>query len=68
MTKNHGSEITKLRNALRDAISVIEDYLSYEHNGDPWVEDARLMGEMEINEYAKNGGLAEAKDLLKEEE
>ena len=50
--------------ALAQAIMVIEDYLSYTHDGDPWVEDARLMGEMEINEYERDGRLAAAKALV----
>jgi hypothetical protein len=50
--------------ALRDAVATIEDYLAYTHDGDPWKEDARTMGEMDINDYAADGRLRRAKELL----
>ncbi len=50
--------------ALAEAVAVIEDYLAYEHDGDPWSEDARAMGEMEINDYGRDGRLARAKAIL----
>lgn len=54
----------RLESALGLAVAVISDYLSYTHNGDPWAEDARLMGEMEINDYGRDGRLQQALDLL----
>ena len=53
-----------LREALREAVSVIEDYLSYRHDGDPTREDARTMGEMEIDDYGRDGRLAAAVGLI----
>lgn len=50
--------------ALRSAVATIENYLAYEHNGDPWTEDARAMGEMDINDFSRDGRLDDAKDLL----
>ena len=50
--------------ALRDALVVIDDYLAYEHDGDPNEEDARLMGEMDINDYARDGRLAAARAAI----
>jgi len=45
----------QLVEALKASLAVIDDYLEYEHNGDPWVEDARAMGEMDIDDYARDG-------------
>jgi len=36
----------------------------YEHDGDPWTEDARAMGEMDIDDYAKDGRLTNARTAL----
>ncbi len=49
-----------LLDALQAALAVIADYLDYDHNGDPWTEDARTMGEMDINDYQHDGRLAAA--------
>ena len=46
--------------ALKQALGTIDDYLEYDHNGDPWTEDARTMGEMDINDYANDGRQAKA--------
>ena len=54
----------KLRSALQAAVDTIADYLAYEHEGDPWSEDARVMGEMDINYYGSDGRLAYARGLL----
>lgn len=51
----------ELVEALKDALAVIEDYLAYKHDGDPWSEDARLMGEMDINDYEFDGRLEKAR-------
>lgn len=45
----------KLREVLAGALAVIDDYLAYDHNGDPWTEDARTMGEMDIDDYKHDG-------------
>jgi len=54
----------RLRSALQAAVDVIQDYLAYEHDGDPWNEDARAMGDMDINDYARDGRLAYALSVL----
>lgn len=41
--------------ALEGALAVIDDYLTYTHDGDPWKEDARAMGEMDINDADNDG-------------
>lgn len=58
------AQIDYLRGSLEEVIFVIEDYLNYQHDGDPWTEDARAMGEMEINEFGRDGRLKALKDLL----
>lgn len=50
--------------ALTEALATIDDYLAYEHNGDPWTEDARAMGEMDIDDYANDGRLDRARAAL----
>lgn len=50
--------------ALREALAVIEDYLTYEHSGDPWEEDARAMGEMDIDDYKRDGRMERARAVL----
>jgi hypothetical protein len=50
--------------ALQGALAVIDDYLAYDHNGDPWTEDARTMGEMDINDYKHDGRLENARAAL----
>ena len=39
------------------------EYVDYEHDGDPWTEDARSMGEMELNEWKKEELIALKKDV-----
>jgi hypothetical protein len=50
--------------ALKAALATIEDYVTYEHNGDPWTEDARAMGEMDIDDYSTDGRLEAARAAL----
>ena len=50
--------------ALTAALVIIDDYLAYKHDGDPNEEDARLMGEMDINDYARDGRLAAARAAI----
>ena len=56
--------IKALVEALEEAIATIADYVDYEHDGDPWTEDARAMGEMDIDDYAKDGRLTNASAAL----
>jgi len=56
--------IKALVEALGASVATIEDYLAYEHDGDPWTEDARAMGEMDIDDYAKDGRLTNARATL----
>lgn len=58
------SEAEKLRSALAAAVETIQDYLAYTHDGDPWKEDSRAMGEMDINDYGRDGRLQYALDIL----
>lgn len=54
----------ELLSALAEALEVIDDYLNYTHNGDPWIEDARTRGEMEIDEYNKDGRIEKARAAI----
>ena len=47
----------ELLEALEMLMPAIDDYINYKHNGDPWIEDARAMGEMDLNEMQKDGRL-----------
>lgn len=58
------TEEDKLRSALAAAVETIQDYLAYTHDGDPWKEDSRAMGEMDINDYGRDGRLEYALGLL----
>ena len=62
------AEIEQLRSALSDAVATIQDYLDYDHDGDPWSEDARTMGEMDINDYARDGRMERARAALTPQE
>lgn len=57
-------EIERLRASLRGCVATIDDYLAYTHDGDPWAEDARAMGEMDINRFQRDGRLERAKALV----
>lgn len=66
--KEAADRIDALEKALREAVATITDYVEYQHDGDPWKEDARAMGEMDINDYATDGRLAAARAALGEGE
>lgn len=53
--KRAEARIERLTTAVRSCLEVIDDYLAYSHDGDPWSEDARLMSEMDINYFANDG-------------
>jgi hypothetical protein len=55
---------TELLEALKVALATIEDYLDYDHDGDPWTEDARSMGEMDVNDYKRDGRLDRARAAI----
>ena len=55
---------TELLEALKVALVTIEDYLDYDHDGDPWTEDARSMGEMDVNDYQRDGRLDRARAAI----
>lgn len=64
LISSYPSEVEKLRSALAAAVYTIQDYLAYNHDGDPWTEDSRAMGEMDINDYGRDGRLDYALRLL----
>lgn len=54
----------ELYEALEQALAAIKDFLEYEHDGDPWTEDARAMGEMDIHEFLADGRFDSARAAL----
>lgn len=46
--------IGELVEGLERALAVVTDYVEYEHDGDPWTEDARQMGEMGVDYYGRS--------------
>ena len=61
-------QVTKERDEFasiaRALLKAAKQYIDYEHDGDPWSEDARQMGEMEINDLYNEGKLDEFKAKL----
>lgn len=56
--------VAELVEAHKLALATIDDYLAYEHDGDPWKEDARAMGEMDINDFATDGRLGRCRSAI----
>lgn len=42
---------------LKKAYDAIDEYQTYEHDGDPWTEDARAMGEMTLDDMKQDGSI-----------
>lgn len=63
-TGREASELNDLLCAFEELLHAAVDYVEYEHNGDPWIEDARTMGEMELDDLKRNGRLAEYRGIL----
>ncbi len=55
----------ELLKAAEDMLAGIIDYVEYKHDGDPWAEDARAMGEMELNEMDNDGRLDSYRAIVK---
>lgn len=55
--------IRELRGAFEELLGAAVEYQEYEHDGDPWSEDARAMGEMIIDDMARDGRLDKYKQL-----
>jgi len=51
--------------ALEILFAACTEYVNYKHNGDPTIEDARTMGEMEINDLYRDGLFDEIALLIK---
>jgi hypothetical protein len=49
------AENKELVKALEVCLMGIKEYLEYEHDGDPWREDSRAMGEMQLDNMKRNG-------------
>lgn len=60
----HATRADELYEALKKIMPAVKQYLEYEHDGDPWTEDARSMGEMDLNELDKEGVIEELFSIL----
>jgi len=65
MEQENAEEYSELKDAFEALLNAVIDYLEYEHDGDPWTEDARAMGEMAIDQLKNSGKLGEYRALLK---
>lgn len=54
----------QLLHCYETLLEAAEEYITYEHDGDPWSEDARAMGEMELDDIGEEG-LALFKEVLR---
>lgn len=41
--------------AFKELLEGASEYWGYEHDGDPWNEDSRVMGEMTLDYMRRNG-------------
>ena len=57
-------DLKELREALSVCVDAITEYHEYEHDGDPWTEDARAMGEMWLDELEGSEEFEKIKKLL----
>lgn len=48
-------KVQALVDALREALRVIKDCTDYQHDGDPWTENAYEMRELEIHDFVTDG-------------
>lgn len=62
------AEVERLRVELLAALRVIKDCTDYEHNGDPWTENAFDMGELDIHDYVRDGRYEHAFALAQKQE
>ena len=53
-----------LEKSVIELLGAVDDYVKYEHDGDPYSEDARQMNEMELDELNRSGKLDEIRKLL----
>lgn len=54
----------ELLEALKKAYDAIDEYQTYEHDGDPWTEDARAMGEMTLDDMQRDGSMEKIKAAI----
>ncbi len=50
--------------ALKECFGTIKEYHEYEHDGDPWTEDARAMGEMDLDAFERDGRMEKVSNLI----
>ena len=62
--KKDESDLSALFCAFDELLAAAIEYVSYEHDGDPWKEDARVMGEMDLDDLNRQGKLGDYRRLL----
>ena len=60
------SLLNGLLSETKRLIQAVEEYINYDHSGDPWEEDSREMGEMSLNAWDRDGSLNKLKAMLGE--
>ena len=58
--------MAQLLTEIKRLIEAVEEYLNYEHSGDPFEEDSRVMGEMAIDDFNRDGSLEKLKQMVYE--
>jgi uncharacterized protein (DUF433 family) len=58
------ARVAELEAALKTLLFASIEYVEYEHDGDPWVEDSRVMGEMILDYLDYDGTIESIKKLL----
>lgn len=62
--RREASELPALLCAFDALLKAAAEYVDYEHDGDPWTEDARAMGEMTLNDMKRDGRLRYYRELV----
>jgi len=60
-----GDYMKDLISAFEELLNAAVEYAEYKHDGDPWSEDARVMGEMELDDLRRTGKLESYSKLLR---
>lgn len=63
-TKCSESDLNVLLAAFELLLNAVIDYDEYEHDGDPWSEDRRAMGEMDIDDLRRSGDIDKCKEIM----
>ncbi|WP_299078967.1 hypothetical protein [uncultured Paraglaciecola sp.] len=65
MTENERAINNELKESFKVLMEAAIEYCEYQHDGDPWTEDSRAMGEMMLDDIKSDGRLEKYKRLLR---